>query len=48
VGLVKVEINMLRSYINCEHLTILTRKLGSFINCQLNGLCKTYNKLQML
>ena len=54
VGLVKVEINMLRGYINCEQFTILTSKLGfkiivlrCFINCQLHCLCKTYNKLHM-
>ena len=42
MGLVKVKINMLRGYINCEHRIILTCKLGSktvvlrcFINCQL-------------
>ena len=29
MGLVKVEINVLRGYINCEHLIILTCKLGS-------------------
>jgi len=29
VGLVQVEINMLMGYINCEHLIILTCKLGS-------------------
>jgi len=46
------QINTLRDYINCEYLTILTRKVGSktivlrcFINCQLHGLYKTYTKL---
>ena len=49
VGLVQVEINMLRGW---EYLIILTCKLGSktivlrcFTNCQLHGLCKTYNKI---
>jgi len=47
--LVKVEINTLRDYIDCEHLVILTCKLctktivlGCFNNCQLHGLCKIY------
>ena len=48
MGLVKVEIIMLRGYISCEHLMILTCKLGSktivlryFINCKLHSLCKS-------
>ena len=28
MGLVKIEINILRGYINCEHLIILKCKLG--------------------
>jgi len=46
---------MIRSYINCEHLIVITCKLDSktivlrcFVNCKIRSLWKTYNKVHML